>query len=333
MPEAIDLDVVRQMLPTTPYGKGVREIKPPMALAIRGFEGSLVRNPEDATEWGIFYNDSASPERRRFTVAHELGHFILHREQQSLFNCDKESVYSGHDTMRVIEREADDFASNLLMPGDVLREMIAGQRIDMRCLGAIAKRFKVSFEALCIRFIKYTEQRAILVYWDNGFIKYEWRSKKAVLTRARVRRTGDPQEPLPGTLAGDMSVMQELDGVEIPASIWCAEEGPHMKLREFKHSYLATDLMTALNATLRYCPVLATEPDGRLAAIVDFTFNLGAGRLQTSTLRRRVNQRDWSGAATELRRWVCGGGKVLPGLVTRRDAERVLVLFGSLREG
>jgi len=37
-------------------------------------------------------------------------------------------------------------------------------------------------------------------------------------------------------------------------------------------------------------PVLATEPDGRLAAIVGFTFNLAAGRLQTSTLRRRVTQ-------------------------------------------
>ena len=85
--------------------------------------------------------------------------------------------------------------------------------------------------------------------------------------------------------------------------------------------YLAGDLRTALSATLRYCPVLATEPEGRLAAIVDFTFNLGAGRLQTSTLRRRINQRDWVAVAQELRRWVYGGGKVLPGLVIRRDAE------------
>lgn len=67
--------------------------------------------------------------------------------------------------------------------------------------------------------------------------------------------------------------------------------------------------------------MLATEPEGRLAAIVDFTFNLGAGRLQTSTLRRRINQRDWVAVAQELRRWVYGGGKVLPGLVIRRDAE------------
>ena len=89
--------------------------------------------------------------------------------------------------------------------------------------------------------------------------------------------------------------------------------------------YLTRDLQTALVATLRYCPVLVTEPEGRLAAIVDFTFNLGAGRLQTSTLRRRVNQRDWPAAGTELRRWVYGGGKVLPGLVARRSAEAALI--------
>jgi lysozyme len=93
--------------------------------------------------------------------------------------------------------------------------------------------------------------------------------------------------------------------------------------------YLGRDLITALNATLRYCPVLATEPDGRLAAIVDFTFNLGAGRLQTSTLRRRINQRDWTAAGQELRRWVYGGGKVLPGLVTRRKAELTLLIVGA----
>jgi lysozyme len=83
--------------------------------------------------------------------------------------------------------------------------------------------------------------------------------------------------------------------------------------------------VTALSATLRCRPVLATEPDGRLAAIVDFTFNLGAGHLQASTLRRRINQRDWAVAAMELRRWVYGGAKVLPGLVARRSAEEALL--------
>lgn len=90
-------------------------------------------------------------------------------------------------------------------------------------------------------------------------------------------------------------------------------------------AYLIKDMQVALAATLRYCPVLATEPENRLAAIVDFTFNLGAGRLQTSTLRRRVNQRDWEAAARELRRWVYGGGRPLPGLVARREAEAHLI--------
>ena len=116
-----------------------------------------------------------------------------------------------------------------------------------------------------------------------------------------------------------------------PAGYWTIGYG---HLCDPKHSpisdveaevYLARDLQSALAATLRYCPVLATEPEGRLAAIVDFTFNLGAGRLQTSTLRRRVNQRDWVAATQELRRWVYGGGKVLPGLVTRRLTEAALL--------
>ncbi len=96
-------------------------------------------------------------------------------------------------------------------------------------------------------------------------------------------------------------------------------------------AYLAADLMVALAATLRYCPVLAIAPENRLAAVVDFTFNLGAGRLQTSTLRRRINLRDWEGTAHELRRWIYGGGKVLPGLVLRRDAELTMMLWPDLQ--
>ena len=112
-----------------------------------------------------------------------------------------------------------------------------------------------------------------------------------------------------------------------PAGYWTIGYGhlcdpKHPPITEAEATvYLARDLQTALAATLRYCPVLAAEPEGRLAAIVDFTFNLGAGRLQTSTLRRRINQRDWGAAEQELRRWVYGGGKVLHGLVVRRDAE------------
>jgi len=117
-----------------------------------------------------------------------------------------------------------------------------------------------------------------------------------------------------------------------PAGYWtigyghlCDPQHPPITEAEAE-DYLAHDLLSALNATLRYCPALATEPEGRLAAIVDFTFNLGAGRLQTSTLRRRLIQQAWGDAASELRRWVYGGGRVLPGLVARRNAEARILL-------
>ena len=116
-----------------------------------------------------------------------------------------------------------------------------------------------------------------------------------------------------------------------PAGFWTIGYGhlcdpKHAPITEAEAEvYLAHDLQTALAAALRYCPVLATESEGRLAAIVDFTFNLGAGRLQTSTLRRRVNQMDWSAAEKELGRWIYGGGRALPGLVARRACEAVLL--------
>lgn len=119
-----------------------------------------------------------------------------------------------------------------------------------------------------------------------------------------------------------------------PAGFWTIGYGhlcdpKHPPITEAEaEAYLARDLQTALVATLRYCPVLATGPESRLAAIVDFTFNLGAGRLQTSTLRRRINQRDWAAVEEELRRWVLGGGKILRGLVDRREAE-IRLLKGS----
>lgn len=64
-------------------------------------------------------------------------------------------------------------------------------------------------------------------------------------------------------------------------------------------------------------------------ALVDFTFNLGAGSLAGSTLLKKLNAGDIEGAAAEFPKWVHAGGKVLAGLVKRRDAERALFLLGA----
>lgn len=78
-----------------------------------------------------------------------------------------------------------------------------------------------------------------------------------------------------------------------------------------------------LPAVARLCPSI--DSPERLAAIIDFTFNLGAGSLKASTLRKRINAGRWEDVPYELRKWVKGGGKVLPGLVKRREAEIGLI--------
>jgi lysozyme len=117
-----------------------------------------------------------------------------------------------------------------------------------------------------------------------------------------------------------------------PAGYWtvgyghlCRPDHPPVTEREATE-LLLDDLEAAVDASLRLCPVLLAEREQRLAAVADFAFNLGAGRLQMSTLRRRVNQRDWEEAARQIRRWVWGGGRVLPGLVRRREVEAALLL-------
>ena len=78
-----------------------------------------------------------------------------------------------------------------------------------------------------------------------------------------------------------------------------------------------------LPRVLELCPGIDTSR--RLAALTDFAYNLGTGALRASTLRRRVLAGRWDLVPGELRKWVRGGGRVLPGLVARREAECRLV--------
>ena len=85
-------------------------------------------------------------------------------------------------------------------------------------------------------------------------------------------------------------------------------------------------LTTFLPAVLRQCPNLKTAIPERVAAILDWTYNLGEGNLATSTLRKRLLAEDWAGACTEILRWNKGPNKKpLPGLVRRREAEVQLI--------
>lgn len=92
---------------------------------------------------------------------------------------------------------------------------------------------------------------------------------------------------------------------------------------------LQQDLGKALTAVDHQLPDL---PPATRAALGSFVYNVGAGAFQSSTLLRKAKAGDMIGACNELPRWVYAGGRVLNGLVRRREAEQELCLEGLRNE-
>jgi len=88
---------------------------------------------------------------------------------------------------------------------------------------------------------------------------------------------------------------------------------------------LCKDLARFERGVTRYCPNTAGD-QGRFDALVSFSFNVGLGNLQRSSLRMKNNRGEFEDAATEFMKWTKGGGRVLPGLLKRRRDEQALYL-------
>jgi lysozyme len=117
-----------------------------------------------------------------------------------------------------------------------------------------------------------------------------------------------------------------------PANLWTVGVGhligdgkslPQEWDRQFTmeevNDILKKDLRRFERGVLRLCPMGLTQH--RFDALVSFSFNVGLGSLQRSTVRRRHNRGDYEGAAEAFMMWTKGGGRVLRGLVIRRQDE------------
>lgn len=87
------------------------------------------------------------------------------------------------------------------------------------------------------------------------------------------------------------------------------------------------DVASFERGVLRLAPSLDGH-QGAFDACVSFAFNAGLGNFQRSQIRIKVNRQEWQDAAEAFMQWTKGGGRVLPGLVKRREAERALFLKG-----
>jgi hypothetical protein len=176
------LEYSRQIAPESPIQRVAER-------DLEGCMGALVCSDEKPRQWGIAYHKGQSPGRRAFTLGHELGHYVLHRnmvDNSSGFYCDEESVL--RRLGEGIEKEADTFAAAVLMPlHDFRRQLPAKDRPDFERLSALAKRYGVSLTAAILRWLEYTETRAIMVVSNEGFALWSWSSDPALKSGRFIR--------------------------------------------------------------------------------------------------------------------------------------------------
>lgn len=156
----------------------ITEIRP---ASTTSFEGALVMRP-DRGEGSIVVNARSSRQRRRFTVAHELGHFlsIWHRptNPDGGFTCrvaDLAQPWSPgshqQDRHRVQESEANRFAIELLAPRSLVRPFLKGIP-DLARVAEIARHLDLSREASARRYIELRDQPLALVFSKAGVVRY-----------------------------------------------------------------------------------------------------------------------------------------------------------------
>lgn len=171
-------------------------------ISVRGenlpnFDGALFRAPATRKGWGIIYNNGISSKGRiNFTLAHEFGHFLLHRlAYPNGIRCGEQDVVRWDSAYGQIEHQANVFAANFLMPLDDFRRQIdAKAKVDLDMISHCADRYRVSLIATVLRWLGYTEKRAVLVVSRDGFILWARSSTAALKSGAFFRTSAGPIE-------------------------------------------------------------------------------------------------------------------------------------------
>lgn len=196
----------------------------------KGVEGMLMPHPNGSGEWGIMYNETIrSKGRQNFTLAHELGHYLLHRQTNpGGLQCTNRNMADWDEARNKIEGEANTFASYLLMPLDDFRAQIKDRAIDIDVMTELAERYAVSLTAAILKWMTITDKRAMIVVGKEGFIDWAWSSdpliKSGIFYAARQTVIELPQASL---AAREVDMDTGRNGHRHPAGVWLGSEPVH----------------------------------------------------------------------------------------------------------
>jgi Zn-dependent peptidase ImmA (M78 family) len=201
--------------------------------SIDRFEGALFKNNDKS--WTLLYNNTiTSKERIRFTQAHEIGHYVLHRMQQDEFTCSINTIRESDEDGIDIEDQANQFASNLLIPIGDFRKLAEQQSFSFEFLSFCTNRYRVSLEAILIKWLDITNENIVAIISIDGFMKWSYSSRKAYRAKAffptRKKTISIPER----SLCANHQIPNCLDGSPIQTCIWFEGAAPHGNLTEYK---------------------------------------------------------------------------------------------------
>ena len=207
-------------------------------VAINGFEGMLRRHPQRPT-WQILYSQQPYyPGRERFTLAHEFGHYLLHRQalltgagagddaaQDVAYRCNPLDMDRWKAEEERREDEADTFASHLLMPFDDYRAQVGTLEMSGALLTHITDRYGVSLTAAVRRWIEFTDSRAVMIVARDGCALWGRASQAAFRSGIFVRSGMEiPENSLAGMGKGGSLAVSDR-ATALPAGIWTFARG------------------------------------------------------------------------------------------------------------
>ena len=196
-------------------------------ISSKEFEGMLLPNPNGTGEWGILYNDSLkSKGRQNFTLAHELGHYLLHRHKSpSGIKCENRDMMDWKSDAAQIEAQANTFASYLLMPLDDFREQTNVRDFSLELFIQLADRYEVSVTAAILKWLSITHKRAMIVVGKDGFIDWAWSSPELIRSGIYYKPRQITTELPSMSLAARRDMSQNnLKGVVHKKGIWKGNE-------------------------------------------------------------------------------------------------------------
>jgi Zn-dependent peptidase ImmA (M78 family) len=137
---------------------------------IKGSEGRILIMGQSGI---ISINSNIThPGRRNFIVAHEIGHFILHKNVHPFFS-DTHRTLSDWYRNGAHEVEANTFAAELLMPGELFKRMVKGKKLSIELINQTSAYFHTSLTATFLRYITHGDYPLMVLFFEGG--KARWR--------------------------------------------------------------------------------------------------------------------------------------------------------------